>query len=105
MGFIPDRENVCAELPASRHTLLVSETMPPPIKEVGEKFQSNPKMIEVARPASRNENIEQFLVKTSERGKRDTLRDLIEAEDIHTAIIFCNRKTTDRKSTRLNSSH
>src|SRR3546814_10106321 len=54
-------------------------------------------MSEVARPASRNENIEQFLVKTSERGKRDTLRDLIEAEDIHTAIIFCNRKTTVRE--------
>src|SRR3546814_4062874 len=54
-------------------------------------------MIEVARPASRNENIEQVLVKTSERGKRDTLRDLIEAEDIHTAIIFCNRKTTVRE--------
>src|SRR3546814_4542601 len=71
--------------------------MPPPIKKLADKFLSNPKMIEVARPASRNENIEQFLVKTSERGKRDTLRDLIEAEDIHTAIIFCNRKTKVRE--------
>ncbi|MBB6424456.1 DEAD/DEAH box helicase [Sphingopyxis sp. JAI128] len=97
MGFIPDIENICTKLPANRQTLLFSATMPPPIKKLADKFLSNPKTIEVARPASRNENIEQFIVKTSERGKRDMLRSLIEAEDIHTAIIFCNRKTTVRE--------
>ncbi len=97
MGFIPDIENICTKLPANRQTLLFSATMPPPIKKLADKFLSNPKTIEVARPASRNENIEQFVVKTSERGKRDTLRDLIEAEDVGTAIIFCNRKTTVRE--------
>jgi len=97
MGFIPDIENICTKLPATRQTLLFSATMPAPIKRLADKFLSNPKTIEVARPASRNENIEQFLVKTSERSKRDTLRSLIEAEDIHTAIIFCNRKTTVRE--------
>jgi superfamily II DNA/RNA helicase len=97
MGFIPDIENICTKLPATRQTLLFSATMPAPIKRLADKFLSNPKTIEVARPASRNENIEQFLVKTSERSKRDTLRSLIEAEDIKTAIIFCNRKTTVRE--------
>jgi len=97
MGFIPDIENICTKLPANRQTLLFSATMPPPIKKLADKFLSNPKTIEVARPASRNENIEQFLVKTSERGKRDTLRDLLDSEDLSTAIIFCNRKTTVRE--------
>lgn len=97
MGFIPDIENICTKLPANRQTLLFSATMPPPIKKLADKFLSNPKTIEVARPASRNENIEQFVVKTSERGKRDTLRGLIESEDVGTAIIFCNRKTTVRE--------
>ncbi len=97
MGFIPDIESICTKLPANRQTLLFSATMPPPIKKLADKFLSNPKTIEVARPASRNENIEQFVVKTSERGKRDVLRGLIEAEDIATAIIFCNRKTTVRE--------
>lgn len=97
MGFIPDIENICTKLPATRQTLLFSATMPAPIKRLADKFLSNPKTIEVARPASRNENIEQFLVKTSERSKRDTLRSLIEAEEIKTAIIFCNRKTTVRE--------
>ena len=97
MGFIPDIESICTKLPANRQTLLFSATMPPPIKKLADKFLSNPKTIEVARPASRNENIEQFVVKTAERGKRETLRGLLEAEDIGTAIIFCNRKTTVRE--------
>lgn len=97
MGFIPDIENICTKLPATRQTLLFSATMPAPIKRLADKFLSNPKTIEVARPASRNENIEQFLVKTSERNKRDTLRSLIEAEKVGTAIVFCNRKTTVRE--------
>jgi len=97
MGFIPDIENICTKLPANRQTLLFSATMPPPIKKLADKFLSNPKTIEVARPASRNENIEQFVVRTSERAKRDTLRGLIEDEGVATAIIFCNRKTTVRE--------
>ncbi|APZ98162.1 DEAD/DEAH box helicase [Sphingopyxis sp. QXT-31] len=101
MGFIPDIENICTKLPANRQTLLFSATMPPPIKKLADKFLSNPKTIEVARPASRNENIEQFLVKTSERGKRDTLRSLIESEKVHTAIVFCNRKTTVRELAKV----
>src|SRR3546814_4534375 len=69
MGFIPDIENICTKLPANRQTLLFSATMPPPIKKPADKFLSNPKTIEVARPARPNKNITQFLVKTSERTK------------------------------------
>ncbi len=101
MGFIPDIENICTKLPANRQTLLFSATMPAPIKRLADKFLSNPKTVEVARPASRNENIEQFLVKTSERSKCDALRGLIEAEKVHTAIIFCNRKTTVRELAKV----
>src|SRR3546814_17128053 len=32
MGFIPDIEEICTKLPATRQTLLFSATMPPPIK-------------------------------------------------------------------------
>ena len=52
MGFIPDIETICAKLPANRQTLLFSATMPPPIKKLADKFLTNPKYIEVSRPAS-----------------------------------------------------
>lgn len=105
MGFIPDIETICSKLPKTRQTLLFSATMPPPIKKLADKFLSNPKTIEVARPASTNTNITQRLVPVRADKKREVLRALIDSEDIHTAIIFCNRKTTVRelnKSLRAN---
>ena len=97
MGFIPDIETICTKLPAQRQTLLFSATMPPPIKKLADRFLSNPKYIEVARPASRNENIVQFKVAVQSRAKRDMLRTLLRTDDVTTAIVFCNRKTTVRE--------
>jgi len=96
MGFIPDIETICTKLPATRQTLLFSATMPPPIKKLADKFLSNPKTIEVARPASTNLNIEARLVECTSRTKRDVLIALLRAPDMTTAIVFSNRKTTVR---------
>ncbi len=96
MGFIPDIEEICTKLPAQRQTLLFSATMPPVIKKLADKFLSNPKSIEVARPATAGANIAQFLVPVEERGKRDALRALLASEKVDSAIIFCNRKTMVR---------
>lgn len=97
MGFIPDIEEICTKLPSTRQTLLFSATMPPPIKKLADKFLTNPKTIEVARPASTNALITERLVEVDARKKRDVLRGLIESEQVKTAIIFCNRKTTVRE--------
>src|SRR6478609_8717453 len=97
MGFIPDIENICTKLPQNRQTLLFSATMPPPIKKLADKFLSNPKVIEVARPATANVNIAQFLVPVEEKQKRDVLRELLKSEGVESAIIFCNRKTMVRE--------
>jgi superfamily II DNA/RNA helicase len=105
MGFIPDIEHICTKLPTSRQTLLFSATMPPPIKKLADRFLSNPKYIEVARPASSNLNIEAKLVNVVPAKKKDVLRDLIRSEDVHTAIIFCNRKTTVRELNKSLQQH
>ena len=105
MGFIPDIETICTKLPKTRQTLLFSATMPPPIKKLADKFLSNPKSIEVARPASTNTNITQRLVKVQERKKREVLREILHAQDDPTAIIFCNRKTTVRELTKSLKRH
>ncbi|WP_448661860.1 DEAD/DEAH box helicase [Sphingomonas sp. CJ20] len=96
MGFIPDIEEICTKLPKQRQTLLFSATMPPVIKKLADKFLDNPKRIEVARPASANVNIRQFVVQVAAADKRAALRDLLRAEEVTTAIVFSNRKTTVR---------
>lgn len=92
MGFIPDIEKICNLLPPRRQTLLFSATMPPAIKRLADQFQSDPKMIEVARPATTNVSITQGLITVPERSKREVLRALLRAEGVNNAIIFCNRK-------------
>ncbi len=97
MGFIPDIEEICTKLPKQRQTLLFSATMPAPIKRLADKFLDNPKMVEVARPATANVNIKQWVVQVSASKKKDKLRELLSGEEVKTAIIFCNRKTTVRE--------
>jgi len=96
MGFIPDIEFICEKLPANRQTLLFSATMPGPIKKLADKFLTNPKHIEVARPATANTDIAQHKVMVSARKKRDVLRHLLRTDNVSTAIVFSNRKTTVR---------
>mgnify|MGYP004528973953 CR=1 FL=1 len=97
MGFIPDIEEICTKLPKQRQTLLFSATMPPPIKKLADKFLDNPKTIEVARPATTNTNITQRVVHVSAAKKRDVLRRLLSSDEVRTAIVFSNRKTTVRE--------
>ncbi|MFT8736925.1 MAG: DEAD/DEAH box helicase [Zymomonas mobilis] len=97
MGFIPDIETICTKLPTSRQTLLFSATMPPAIKKLADRFLSNPKQIEISRPATANILIDQQLIEVSPRSKKKKLCDMLQAEQDHTAIIFCNRKTTVRQ--------
>ena len=97
MGFIPDIEEICTKLPANRQTLLFSATMPGPIKKLADKFMTDPKTIEVARPAQSNVLISQFVIESTPRGKRETLRKLLRDPEVKNAIVFCNRKRDVRE--------
>jgi superfamily II DNA/RNA helicase len=97
MGFIPDIEDICSKLPKDRQTLLFSATMPPPIQKLASKFLTDPKRVEVARPATANVNIEQRLIEVRADKKKDALRDILRHEEFKNAIVFANRKTTVRE--------
>ena len=97
MGFIPDIERICKILPITRQTLFFSATMPPEIQRITSQFLHAPERVEVARPATTAESIEQRLVKapSDPKAKRETLRQLLRAQgDVRNAIVFANRKTT-----------
>jgi superfamily II DNA/RNA helicase len=97
MGFIPDIEEICSKLPKSRQTLLFSATMPPPIQKLAAKFLTDPKTVEVARPATANVNIDQRLVVVPNAAKkRDALRHILREEGFRNAIVFSNKKVTVR---------
>ena len=95
MGFIPDIEKICKLLPPRRQTLFFSATMPPEITRLVNQFLKDPVRIEVAKPATTAKTIKQrfrFTRDSEDWVKREILREMIRAEDVNNAIIFCNRK-------------
>ena len=92
MGFIPDVEKICECITKNHQTLFFSATMPPAIQRLTKQFLDDPRKIEVARPASTGDHIEQFLIEVGPRDKRKALRQMLREEPIKNAIIFCNRK-------------
>ena len=92
MGFIPDVERIVGFLPIMRQTLFFSATLSEEIHTIGRKFVMNPKLIEVAKPATTADTISQKQVHTTFKQKRAALRDLLRSQEIQNAVIFCNRK-------------
>ena len=92
MGFIPDVEKIVSLLPRMRQTLFFSATLSDDIQKLGSKFVMNPKIIEVAPPASTAETVAQHLIWSDSKAKRQVLRDLLGVEKVKNAVIFCNRK-------------
>jgi len=92
MGFIPDVERIAGLLPRMRQTLFFSATLSDDIQKLGAKFVMNPKIIEVAPPASTADTVAQHLIWTDVKKKRQVLRDILRHESVKNAVIFCNRK-------------
>ena len=92
MGFIPDVERIVSLLPRMRQTLFFSATLSDDIQKLGNKFVLNPKVIEVAPPASTADTVAQHLIWADVKQKRQVLRDILHQEDVKNAVIFCNRK-------------
>ncbi len=104
MGFIPDIERIFQLTPFTRQTLFFSATMAPEIERITNTFLHTPARVEVARPATATETIDQRLIEfrpsrrdreTTAKEKRAMLRAAIRAEGeaLKNAIVFCNRKS------------
>jgi superfamily II DNA/RNA helicase len=92
MGFIPDVEKIVSLLPRIRQTLFFSATLDKSIQKLADSFLINPKEITVAPSSSAADTVTQKIIYTQTKGKRETLRKLLDRETISNAVIFCNRK-------------
>ncbi len=92
MGFMPDVERIVSLLPKIRQTLFFSATLAPEIRRLADRFTMNPKEITISPNVAAAETIIQGMMVVAENEKREALRQLINAEDVTNALIFCNRK-------------
>lgn len=92
MGFLPDVERIISLILGRRQTLLFSATMPPEVRRLADRFLNNPVEVQVARPATTAETVDDVVVEVTSDRKKDILIELINKENIPKAIVFCNRK-------------
>jgi ATP-dependent RNA helicase DeaD len=92
MGFRDDIELILRRVPQGRQTLLFSATMPKPILDISRQFQNKPEFVRVEYAELTVPSTEQTYIEVKEREKLDVLCRLIDLEDPHLAIIFCNTK-------------
>jgi len=102
IGFRPDIEKILRQVPQSRQTLLLSATIPPPVKRLAERYMRDPESLDFSPKNLAVETIEQFYFTIDAERKFDLLVKLLEREKPQQAIIFCRTKRgTDKVYRRL----
>ena len=104
MGFLQDIKEILSFLPSERQTLLFSATMPPAIKDLANRFLTNPKTISITKGEVTNDNIAQSYYVVEEFERDDALMRLIDYKNPVKSIIFCRtKKEVDRLASSLGS--
>ncbi|MDY0386727.1 MAG: DEAD/DEAH box helicase [Methanolobus sp.] len=104
MGFREDIEKILESIPAGRQTLLFSATMPKPILDLTEQYQKDPVHIKVVHKELTVPQVKQYYFEIKDNAKPEALKRLIEAENIKSALVFCNaKKEVDKLLIKLRS--
>ena len=92
MGFIHDIRKIVAKLPAQRHTLFFSATMPPAIAELAEEMLREPVKVAVTPVASTVEQVEQHVMRVDRAAKAAVLAQLLKRDEVSRALVFTRTK-------------
>jgi ATP-dependent RNA helicase RhlE len=92
MGFIHDIKKVLKLLPAKRHNLFFSATMPPEIEKLANSILVNPVKVEVTPVSSTAEMITQSVMFDDRENKRPLLKHILEDPSLKRVIVFSRTK-------------
>lgn len=100
LGFLSDIEKLVDRLPAVRHTMLFSATMPAPIVALARRFMTKPLHIRVSDPEAcvTQANIEHHIFRTHNMDKDEVIARILQAEGREKVVIFTKTK---RAASRL----
>jgi ATP-dependent RNA helicase DeaD len=92
IGFRPDIEKILRRCPKERQTLLLSATLPDPIRRLAKRYMYRPKVINFSKDSVSAKTIEQFMLTVPGEMKYEILVKLLQREEPEQAIIFCRTK-------------
>lgn len=92
MGFAKPIERIVATLPADRHTLLFSATMPKTIAALADALLRDPAKVEIAPPSTTVDRIEQSVMFIDAADKKAALLAQLRTPGIGQAVVFTLQK-------------
>ncbi|WP_240928106.1 DEAD/DEAH box helicase [Thalassoroseus pseudoceratinae] len=92
MGFLPALKRIIRELPEERQSLFFSATLSPKIMELTKQLLNDPVTVSVDPPSSSVDMIDQRVAFVEHGGKRELLKNLLEAPDVERAVVFTKTK-------------
>ncbi len=103
LGFMPAIEEILSKVSPERQSLLLSATMPKPIRALAQRFLNSPKEIAVATVSKPAESMHQEIIMVDQSAKGGLLVDILAAREIERAIVFTRTKRgTDKLERMLN---
>jgi superfamily II DNA/RNA helicase len=100
LGFLPDIENLLAQTPASRQTMLFSATMPGAIVALARRYMTQPTHIRAMGAEQDGHTVkavEQFVYRAHAMDKVEMLARMLQAKDRGLTLIFSRTKRTAAK--------
>jgi ATP-dependent RNA helicase DeaD len=92
IGFRPDIERILSAIPAERQTLLLSATLPPPVRRLAHRYMKQPTVIDIAPERPAVASIRQSYFTVDSDRKFELLLRIIDRDHPTRCIIFCRRK-------------
>ena len=92
MGFIHDVRKLLTKLPAKKHSLFFSATMPPEIQKLAGTILVNPSKVEVTPASTTAETVQQSIYFVEKKDKRSLLLHVLKDDSIGTALVFTRTK-------------
>lgn len=92
LGFIHALRRIVSLVPAKRQTLFFSATMPRAIRELADKYLTNPAEVSVTPAATTVERIEQSVTMVNQAEKTALLAMILKSEPVERALVFSRTK-------------
>lgn len=92
MGFKNEIETIIKETNKKRQTLCFSATLNSDVKKLAYRYMNDPVTISIKKEQITLDNIQQFVVETTDRRKQDALCAVLDEDNPYMAIIFCRTK-------------
>lgn len=92
MGFREDMEAILSEIPGEHQTALFSATMPQPILDITNQFQTDPVFIKTIEKELTVPSIRQYYYEVGREYKKEAVARLLDYYNPKRTLVFCNTK-------------